>query len=150
MGLKVRGDRINEYKGLSVLYKERKEKVDRRKDLEIEITRQNEQMIKHLVNLLKPLCTKMGFGVHMAICDSNVEISTEIGYKFKRGGTSARVYILQDKVAVWMTDGRSIKAQLRALEKNMRLFKKMVDSPQVQLRPSNLVVVSIQTRNRYF
>lgn len=149
VGLKVRGDRISELKALSILYKERKEKVEKRKDLEVDITRQNDSLIKLFVGILRPLCTRIGYGLHMAITDQNVEFSTEVGLKFKRGGSSARVSILQDKIDVWMMNEKNIKHQMRMLEKNMRLFKRLVGK-DAQLRPANMVVVSIQTKNRYF
>lgn len=145
----MRTDRVTEAKALSLLYKDRKDKVQKRKSLEAEVTKQNGKLIQLLTEILKPICSKVGYGIHMAIYDGKIEFSTEAGYQFKRGGASARISIFQAKVDIWMRDEKSIKKHLRLLEKNMRLFK-LMSGPNIQLRPSNMIVISIQTRNRYF
>jgi hypothetical protein len=111
-------------KDLTLLFKERKEQVNKRKLLEGEIKLYNDRMLNRLVNLINPICAKLGCGVHVSIMDGCIEISTEVQRVYRKEIMNARVTMVTSNIYHWMESEKNLKISLNNLEKNIRVLKR--------------------------
>ena len=149
--MNLRKDRKSETKNLIDDWAARREKVNQRKRLEPVIAQENEKMQKAMVELVKPICAKAGFGLHIRIKDDKIEISTQI-IKFVKEGVlmKSRLSIDDTKIEYWLDSEEHIEYRLKNLEKQMRYLKRLMKGAKVSLTPKNQITVGIETRNRYF
>lgn len=149
--MNLRKESQSEKKHLIDEWKVRREKVNQRKKLEVVITQENEKMQKAMVNLIKPICEKAGFGIHLRIKDTKIEISTQIIKVISEEKIiRARLSIEDIKLEYWLDEEKHIDFRLRDLEIKMRYFKKIMANSNVSLTPKNQITIGIETRNRYF
>jgi hypothetical protein len=136
-------------KDLTLLFKERKEQVNKRKLLEGEIKLYNDRMLNRLVNLINPICAKLGCGVHVSIMDGCIEISTEVQRVYRKEIMNARVTMVTSNIYHWMESEKNLKISLNNLEKNIRVLKKIIPKNAKLSSPTH-AIISIQTKDRYF
>lgn len=150
MRIKIRGERINKTEAIIKIYETKKEKTQKRKELEKEVVENNELIIKNLINLLRPICNRVGMGLHVKIKDTIVEFSTGVTYSGKRHMLSGSCSITQCSPSLWFSSRKELEKNLHKLEITMRTFKKLLSNEHITFRNRKLVIVSIDTKTRYF
>lgn len=141
---------LNDYEALKMIWKQRKEHVEARQKLGTTISTDNSRLITHIRNLLRPICQRVGIGLHLSIEEKKVVVASTVGYKFRKGGVSFTVSIHKESMSSWINSEDSVKKFLRNIELNLRIAKKIMKSEKVSFRKPENIVVSIDTRTKYF
>lgn len=151
MTLKVRKDLQTPMEEFQNILKERKKAVSTRKELTSNVDYLNSKLITELRGLLRPIAKKVGLGFTVSIEDENTRILVPV--QFIKNNNPYLYWKLSFTVDPLQKVGcdKDLKKILKSIEKYLRLSSRSLkDSKSCPVRPDNFIVVSINTRNKYF
>lgn len=155
MGLNLRNNAETPFQNLVALFKLRVEKVQIRTTLESEITIFNGKLVQQLSEIFKDIAVKTSIGFHIKLMDEKIEVSTDVTFinKKKSRVQQLRICIITASIYEWLRSPESICHYHKEIEKNIRLlamsYRTQRKEGTVELSRPN-IIVSIDTRNRYF
>lgn len=150
MSLKVRKDLQTPMEEFQSILKERKKVVSTRKELTSNVDHLNSKLITELRELLLPIAKKVGFGFTVSIEDVNTQIIIPVQFINDNPYYIWKILLTVDPLQK-VNSHKDLKRILRSIEKHLRVVRRSLkDSHSRPLRSNSFIVISINTRNKYF
>ncbi|MCK9429007.1 MAG: hypothetical protein M0R17_03215 [Candidatus Omnitrophica bacterium] len=150
--MNLRKDLNSPIENLIELFKKRTSYCKKKKEIENDITFQNEQLEKQLIEIFTPICQKHNTNIYIIIEDNATIFTTNLNY---RGHTYCLGNInlnlnLQNINHILFTK-ESLCICIRKVEQHLRYFNIFIKNKNIQKNKyKQCVTVTFDTRNRYF